>query len=319
MAHYYHIAQDSSGNAVSGASVSVYTDVALTTLAAIYSNAALSVALANPFLSASDGVVQFYATSGEYHLKVTKAGYPDRTIPYVQVGIGVPETRTISTTAPLTGGGALTANRTLGITQSGIDHGSIGGLSDDDHSQYSRADGTRAFTAAVAGVTPTLAAHLATRGFVEGDRLDGNPAARVKRSSDLSVASATVTTVSWATEVHDSGSMWTAGSPSRVTITRAGLYLVVGSASWDVNAAGFRSVKVMWTPISTGVAVDAASQSKHRANGAPLADDDLSAQNVLLCSVGDYFEMTVLQNTGAALTLFNRETTSLSVVCLKRT
>jgi len=32
------------------------------------------------------------------------------------------------------------------IKDSGIDHGSIGGLSDDDHIQYTRVDGTRAFT-----------------------------------------------------------------------------------------------------------------------------------------------------------------------------
>lgn len=47
------------------------------------------------------------------------------------------------------------------------DHGALTGLGDDDHTQYSRADGTRAFTAVVSGVTPTLAAHLATMGYVD--------------------------------------------------------------------------------------------------------------------------------------------------------
>jgi hypothetical protein len=55
------------------------------------------------------------------------------------------------------------------ITQSGItDHGLLTGLGDDDHTQYSLADGTRDFTGVVNGVTPTLAAHLATKGYVDG-------------------------------------------------------------------------------------------------------------------------------------------------------
>ncbi len=47
------------------------------------------------------------------------------------------------------------------------DHGALTGLADDDHAQYSRADGSRAFTAAVSGVAPTLPAHLGTKGWAE--------------------------------------------------------------------------------------------------------------------------------------------------------
>jgi hypothetical protein len=47
------------------------------------------------------------------------------------------------------------------------DHGSLAGLTDDDHSQYILADGTRAFSSAVSGVTPTSAAHLATKDYVD--------------------------------------------------------------------------------------------------------------------------------------------------------
>lgn len=48
------------------------------------------------------------------------------------------------------------------------DHGGLTGLLVDDHTQYSLADGTRDFTGVVVGVTPTLAAHLATKGYVDG-------------------------------------------------------------------------------------------------------------------------------------------------------
>ena len=47
-----------------------------------------------------------------------------------------------------------------------IDHGNIGGLTGDDHVQYSLVDGSRAFTAPVAGVTPVGATDLTTKDYV---------------------------------------------------------------------------------------------------------------------------------------------------------
>ena len=48
-----------------------------------------------------------------------------------------------------------------------IDHGSIAGLGDDDHTQYILADGSRAFSGTVSGITPTANAHLATKEYVD--------------------------------------------------------------------------------------------------------------------------------------------------------
>lgn len=47
------------------------------------------------------------------------------------------------------------------------DHGSLTGLGDDDHTQYSLVAGTRAFTGTVGGVTPVAASDLATKGYVD--------------------------------------------------------------------------------------------------------------------------------------------------------
>lgn len=46
-------------------------------------------------------------------------------------------------------------------------HSTLTGLSADDHPQYVLADGTRAFSAVVAGIDPTLNAHLATKGYTD--------------------------------------------------------------------------------------------------------------------------------------------------------
>ncbi len=53
------------------------------------------------------------------------------------------------------------------LPSSAADHGALTGLSDDDHTQYSLANGTRAFSGTVSGVTPTASAHLATKGYVD--------------------------------------------------------------------------------------------------------------------------------------------------------
>jgi hypothetical protein len=49
------------------------------------------------------------------------------------------------------------------------DHGNLDGLGDDDHLQYIKVDGSRAFTGVIAGITPTIAAHLSTKGYVDGE------------------------------------------------------------------------------------------------------------------------------------------------------
>lgn len=49
----------------------------------------------------------------------------------------------------------------------GLDHGALSGRGDDDHNIYILVSGLRAFTGVVSGITPTAAAHLATKGYVD--------------------------------------------------------------------------------------------------------------------------------------------------------
>ena len=49
-----------------------------------------------------------------------------------------------------------------------IDHGGISGLGDDDHTLYIKSNGNRAFSATISGVTPTDAAHLTRKDYVDG-------------------------------------------------------------------------------------------------------------------------------------------------------
>lgn len=89
------------------------------------------------------------------------------------------------------------------------DHGSLSGLTDDDHTDYHndtrgdaryiKIDGTTAFTGVVGGITPTAVAHLTRKDYVDG--LDtaalakiivgDGTAARVLRCSNIKVENGT--------------------------------------------------------------------------------------------------------------------------------
>ena len=54
-----------------------------------------------------------------------------------------------------------------GVVTVSLSHSNLTNLGADDHTQYSRVDGTRAFTSTVAGVTPVAAADLSTKFYVD--------------------------------------------------------------------------------------------------------------------------------------------------------
>lgn len=54
-----------------------------------------------------------------------------------------------------------------GTDGTALSHSSLTNQTADDHTQYIRTDGSRAFSGAVAGVSPTTASHLATKGYVD--------------------------------------------------------------------------------------------------------------------------------------------------------
>lgn len=102
----------------------------------------------------------------------------------------------------LTGGGASTLHT--------HDHGTLVGLEDDDHTLYVKADGTRAFTGVVAGVTPTAAAHLSTKGYVDAQVLTATNAfgAPVQTLADLRAVPAAQRTDKQVRLVEDVGALY---------------------------------------------------------------------------------------------------------------
>ncbi len=78
---------------------------------------------------------------------------------YVPLGVG-------TTGLPL----VAKSGETLALIYEQLDHGaaiSAASRGDDDHTIYSLADGTRAFTGTVAGIDPTVSSHLTTKEYVD--------------------------------------------------------------------------------------------------------------------------------------------------------
>ena len=74
----------------------------------------------------------------------------------IDYNTGSDSTETWSQLASLTTAGVLTLTTPL-------DHGVLSGRNDDDHTLYTLADGTRAFTGVQIGIAPTQNLHLTTR------------------------------------------------------------------------------------------------------------------------------------------------------------
>jgi len=74
MAKYRGVARDEFGNALSGASVTVYAP-GTTTESTLYSDSNYSTALVNPVIASDTGVFEFYTLPGYYDIQVAKSGF----------------------------------------------------------------------------------------------------------------------------------------------------------------------------------------------------------------------------------------------------
>lgn len=129
---------------------------------------------------------------------------------------------------------------------------------------------------------------------------------RVQRSSALSLTTATLTKVTWQTEVFDYGGMVDiTAAPTKLTVRLAGKYVVVGNANFDANATGQRLVEI----IRNGTRV---SVSNHLADTTAGNGTGIGTSGIIDCAVGDYLELQVSQSSGGNLNLQADAGSSLS-------
>ena len=116
---------------------------------------------------------------------------------------------------------------------------------------------------------------------------------RVYRTAVQAIASGVQAAISWDAETTDAKNLHNTGlNPTRVTVGKAGRYQVLAQCAFTNNATGYRELQVH----KNGVAVSTLRL-------APFATPANYYQIVasVLCAAGDYLELKVTQNSGAAL------------------
>lgn len=121
--------------------------------------------------------------------------------------------------------------------------------------------------------------------------------AQVKLSADLTLTTATGTTVSWASAVADTDSFWSAGAPTRLTVP-AGVsrVRVAANVRWAAHATGLRSALIR----KNGAVFDGAPSS-YISTGTSLEHQVNLVSPAVAVADGDYFELLVQQNSGGNL------------------
>jgi len=135
------------------------------------------------------------------------------------------------------------------------DHGDLSGLSDDDHPQYTLADGTRSFTGTVSGIDPTEDEHLTTKFYV--DTISGSlqddiddiystvsgvmsdfATVQVRRSTNYTLTTSYADIVFDTTDIETDPDVLEHNdtSTARIDIKKDGLYLISYSVSVDADS-----------------------------------------------------------------------------------
>ena len=131
-----------------------------------------------------------------------------------------------------------------------------------------------------------------------GDVLDwllNPPTAQIRRTTAQSIPNGTPTLITCDTEDVDNDAMHTA-SGSKLTIQTAGVYLISGCLPYDVNATGYREVRVTKNTVSF------VSGARAMIAAAPTVATVVAIPAVEhACIVGDFIEMSGVQTSGGAL------------------
>ena len=120
----------------------------------------------------------------------------------------------------------------------------------------------------------------------------------IKRTTAQSIPNGTHANVSFDTEFDNTVAAWSAGAASRITAPAGAEYVrLTGSAAFVANATGFRLLRFL----KNGTVIPPYIFLQNAISG---AESFVHGQTRwMACVPGDYFEMGVLQGSGAALNL----------------
>jgi hypothetical protein len=124
------------------------------------------------------------------------------------------------------------------------------------------------------------------------------PRAKARINADQAIPTGVWTTVTFNTTDFNVGGMWSSGQPTRLTMPKAGLYIVeIGAEFYGSTAGSRRDIGIRKNGANYDGAAYMASQNSSMlsVSAAPL----LSACVVDYFAAGDYVEMQAFQDTGS--------------------
>jgi len=154
-----------------------------------------------------------------------------------------------------------------------------------------------ASVAAGSSVEATWAPFLGAKGGGVASTDWGKPSVGVTRAAAQSVNNNTDTVISWDTVNSDPNGMFNAGTPTRLTSVAAGVYVISCEIEWDANATGSRLFGVF----KNGVAFTPKQNQNATGGGLTTRMNICTVEYGL--AVGDYFEILMRQDSGAARTI----------------
>jgi hypothetical protein len=150
----------------------------------------------------------------------------------------------------------------------------------------------------LAVATPAATGDAATKGYV--DAVQNVPVCTVTRNTSQSATTATWTTISWSAEREDTDAMWAVSpNPTRVTVTKAGIYALNFQGSFDASTAGTtRGSRLVKNGSATPLP---GTELLHPLPSGSTRLPPVHTSTVERLAVNDYIEVMVYQDSGGAL------------------
>lgn len=127
------------------------------------------------------------------------------------------------------------------------------------------------------------------------------PLVKVRRTSNLSLVTATDTIITWQTVDDDPDDMWDAGAPTQLTVNTSGVWAFVGQQRYDANVTGVRSGKILYG--GTSVSTNCIGVSPSVPGEASQPGPTLQVVALIRAVAGQPVYSTGFQNSGGGLNL----------------
>ena len=123
------------------------------------------------------------------------------------------------------------------------------------------------------------------------------PAARLQRTTNQSIATITITPISFGTVLFDTDTMYAAGNPTRLTVKTAGVYYINAWISYAQNTTGTKRTVFIRLNGTTNI-------GEHATVALPANEiPDQNASAIWKASVNDYFECCAYHDASAAVNI----------------